>query len=95
MDALKVASGSWPMRGGLTSITNTPSYRPGKYTIPARNAFIDGVTVAPVSTQPKLSLIDPAKPKNGTPSPKKTGVSTEDRSPAGKENVRTTPNTTT
>ena len=83
---------SWPARGGLTSITNTPSFRPG-YKPAARNAF-DYMPNVPV---PKELAIPGITAKAGTPSPKKvtvkTEVSTEDKSPIAlrKENLLTTP----
>lgn len=89
METLKVNHGSWPMRGGLASITNTPSYRPAKYPAPARNAFTDNLPVAAFS-HTSAPLPDMNKTKSRTPSPQKAAVG-ENISPAvaGKENLAT------
>ncbi|KKY27508.1 putative rna binding protein mssp-2 [Phaeomoniella chlamydospora] len=90
LETLKVTSGSWPMRGGLASITNTPSYRPAKYPVAGRNIFSESVPVAPI-TQSKVPLPEVVKPSASTPSPRKTVDKADEASPIGKENFRTTP----
>ncbi|KAL9108445.1 MAG: hypothetical protein Q9227_006779 [Pyrenula ochraceoflavens] len=83
---------SWPARGGLASVTNTPSYR-SSLKPAARNAF-DLMPNAPV---PKELAIPSVNAKTETPSPKKvtvkTEISTEDKSPIPlrQENLLTTP----
>lgn len=85
---------SWPIQGGLTSITNTPSYRPG-YRPAARNAFADYLST-PAAAKERTTAGTDGK-KEETPSPQKvmikTEISTDGKSPVSlrRDNVLATP----